>query len=133
MDKDNYVRYTRGTGGRGAALLQGEYTYAVGQIYDPSAAYMGAPIFYAPHAYAAIPNQFRIPGTKGPVSTRGLVRSPSVRGGSFLPLTIHLICLLKSVPDMIEGVMKMTISKEMLLKLTGSTNQKVTFWSGWSG
>ncbi|KAI7797249.1 APOBEC1 complementation factor [Triplophysa rosa] len=79
VDKDNYVRYTRGTGGRGAALLQGDYTYTVGQMYDPSAAYLGAPIFYAPHSYAAIPNQFRFPGIKGPVSTRGLVRSPSVR------------------------------------------------------
>uniref|UniRef100_A0A674B9N8 APOBEC1 complementation factor n=1 Tax=Salmo trutta TaxID=8032 RepID=A0A674B9N8_SALTR len=48
VDKDNYVRYTRGTGGRGGALLQGEYTYTLGQVYDPSAAYLGAPVFYAP-------------------------------------------------------------------------------------
>ncbi|KAI5627396.1 APOBEC1 complementation factor, partial [Silurus asotus] len=79
VDKDSYVRYTRGTGGRGAALLQGDYTYTLGQMYDPSAAYMGAPVFYAPHAYAALPNQFRFPTAKGHVSTRGLVRPPSVR------------------------------------------------------
>ncbi|XP_016368780.1 APOBEC1 complementation factor isoform X1 [Sinocyclocheilus rhinocerous] len=79
VDKDSYVRYTRGTGGRGGTLLQGDYAYTVGQMYDPSAAYLGAPIFYAPHAYAAIPNQFRFPSTKGHISTRGLVRSPSVR------------------------------------------------------
>ncbi|XP_055032305.1 APOBEC1 complementation factor isoform X1 [Misgurnus anguillicaudatus] len=79
VDKDNYVRYTRGTGGRGAPLLQGDYAYTVGQLYDPSAAYLGAPIFYAPHAYTTVPNQFRFPSVKGQVSTRGLVRSPSVR------------------------------------------------------
>ncbi|KAK2865958.1 hypothetical protein Q7C36_002014 [Tachysurus vachellii] len=79
VDKDSYVRYTRGTGGRGAALLQGEYTYTLGQVYDPSAAYLGAPVFYAPHAYAALPGQFRFPAAKGHVSTRGLVRPPSVR------------------------------------------------------
>ncbi|XDV44998.1 hypothetical protein PO909_013186 [Leuciscus waleckii] len=79
VDKDSYVRYTRGTGGRGGALLQGDYAYTVGQMYDPSAAYLGAPIFYAPPAYTTIPNQFRFPTTKGHISTRGLVRSPSVR------------------------------------------------------
>ncbi|KAK9965145.1 hypothetical protein ABG768_004254 [Culter alburnus] len=79
VDKDSYVRYTRGTGGRGGTLLQGDYAYTVGQMYDPSAAYLGAPIFYAPHAYTTIPNQFRFPSTKGHISTRGLVRSPSVR------------------------------------------------------
>ncbi|XP_062382351.1 APOBEC1 complementation factor isoform X1 [Sardina pilchardus] len=79
VDKDSYVRYTRGTGGRGAALLQGEYAYTLGQVYDPSAAYLGAPVFYAPHAYATIPNQFRFPTAKGNVGTRGLVRTPSVR------------------------------------------------------
>ncbi|XP_041939338.1 APOBEC1 complementation factor isoform X1 [Alosa sapidissima] len=79
VDKDSYVRYTRGTGGRGAALLQGEYTYTLGQVYDPSAAYLGAPVFYAPQAYATIPNQFRFPSAKGHVATRGLVRTPSVR------------------------------------------------------
>ncbi|XP_051959435.1 APOBEC1 complementation factor-like isoform X1 [Xyrauchen texanus] len=79
VDKDSYVRYTRGTGGRGGTLLQGDYAYTVGQMYDPSAAYLGAPIFYAPHAYATIPNQFRFPTTKGHISARGLVCSPSVR------------------------------------------------------
>ncbi|TSK14543.1 APOBEC1 complementation factor [Bagarius yarrelli] len=79
VDKDSYVRYTRGTGGRGAAMLQGDYTYTLGQMYDPSAAYLGAPVFYAPHAYAALPGQFRLPTAKGHVSTRGLVRPPSVR------------------------------------------------------
>ncbi|XP_076856757.1 APOBEC1 complementation factor isoform X2 [Brachyhypopomus gauderio] len=82
VDKDSYVRYTRGTGGRGGALLQGEYTYTLGQMYDPSAAYLGAPVFYAPHAYTALPSQFRFPTAKGHVSTRGLVRSPSVRGAA---------------------------------------------------
>ena len=81
VDKDNYVRYTRGTGGRGGAVLQGEYTYTLGQVYDPSAAYLGAPVFYAPQMYAAIPNQFRFPIAKGLVGGRGLVRTPSVRGG----------------------------------------------------
>ncbi|XP_026865240.2 APOBEC1 complementation factor isoform X1 [Electrophorus electricus] len=82
VDKDSYVRYTRGTGGRGGALLQGEYTYTLGQMYDPSATYLGAPVFYAPHAYTALPSQFRFPPTKGHVGTRGLVRSPSVRGAA---------------------------------------------------
>ncbi|KAK7877144.1 hypothetical protein WMY93_032124 [Mugilogobius chulae] len=78
VDKDSYVRYTRGTGGRGAALTQ-DYSYALGQVYDPSLAYLGAPVFYAPQAYA-IPAQLRFP--KAPVSGRGLVRTPSVRGES---------------------------------------------------
>ncbi|XP_048407217.1 APOBEC1 complementation factor isoform X5 [Stegostoma tigrinum] len=77
VDKDSYVRYTRGTGGRGA-LLQGEYTYALGQVYDPAAAYLGAPVFYAPQAYTAIPN-LRFPN-KGHLSARGMIRAPSVRG-----------------------------------------------------
>uniref|UniRef100_A0AAY5KJE6 APOBEC1 complementation factor n=1 Tax=Esox lucius TaxID=8010 RepID=A0AAY5KJE6_ESOLU len=77
-----YVRYTRGTGGRGGALVQGEYTYTLGQVYDPTAAYLGAPVFYAPQAYAAIPNQFRFPSAKGHVAGRGLVRAPSVRGAA---------------------------------------------------
>ncbi|XP_038629040.1 APOBEC1 complementation factor isoform X6 [Scyliorhinus canicula] len=77
VDKDSYVRYTRGTGGRGA-LLQGEYTYTLGQVYDPAAAYLGAPVFYAPQAYAAIPN-LRFPN-KGHLSARGMIRAPSVRG-----------------------------------------------------
>ncbi|XP_041694404.1 APOBEC1 complementation factor isoform X1 [Coregonus clupeaformis] len=79
VDKDSYVRYTRGTGGRGGALLQGEYAYTLGQVCDPSAAYLGAPVFYVPQAYAAVPNQFRFPMAKGLVGGRGLVRTPSVR------------------------------------------------------
>ncbi|XP_038629039.1 APOBEC1 complementation factor isoform X5 [Scyliorhinus canicula] len=79
VDKDSYVRYTRGTGGRGA-LLQGEYTYTLGQVYDPAAAYLGAPVFYAPQAYAAIPN-LRFPN-KGHLSARGMIRAPSVRGAA---------------------------------------------------
>ncbi|XP_051883721.1 APOBEC1 complementation factor isoform X5 [Pristis pectinata] len=77
VDKDSYVRYTRGTGGRGA-MLQGEYTYTLGHVYDPAAAYLGAPVFYAPQAYAAIPN-LRFPN-KGHLSGRGMLRTPSVRG-----------------------------------------------------
>lgn len=81
VDKDSYVRYTRGTGGRGGALLQTDYpTYTLGQVYDPSAAYLGAPVFYAPQAYAAIPGQFRFPAAKAHVGGRGLIRTPSVRG-----------------------------------------------------
>ncbi|XP_051967939.1 APOBEC1 complementation factor isoform X3 [Xyrauchen texanus] len=79
VDKDSYVRYTRGTGGRGGTLLQGDYAYTVGQMYDPSAAYLGAPIFYATHAYTTIPNQLCFATTKGHISARGLVRTPSVR------------------------------------------------------
>ncbi|CAB1451539.1 unnamed protein product [Pleuronectes platessa] len=80
VDKDSYVRYTRGTGGRGSSLLQTDYTaYTVGQVYDPSAAYLGAPVFYAPQAYAAIPGQFRFPAAKAHVGGRGLIRTPSVR------------------------------------------------------
>ncbi|XP_007895129.1 APOBEC1 complementation factor isoform X1 [Callorhinchus milii] len=76
VDKDNYVRYTRGTGGRGA-MLQGDYAYTLGHVYDPAAAYLGAPVFYAPQAYAAIPN-LRFPN-KGHLSARGMIRTPSVR------------------------------------------------------
>ncbi|XP_051883720.1 APOBEC1 complementation factor isoform X4 [Pristis pectinata] len=79
VDKDSYVRYTRGTGGRGA-MLQGEYTYTLGHVYDPAAAYLGAPVFYAPQAYAAIPN-LRFPN-KGHLSGRGMLRTPSVRGAA---------------------------------------------------
>ncbi|XP_069016002.1 APOBEC1 complementation factor isoform X2 [Embiotoca jacksoni] len=83
VDKDSYVRYTRGTGGRGGALLQTDYTaYTLGQVYDPSAAYLGAPVFYAPQAYATIPGQFRFPAAKAHVGGRGLVRTPSVRGAA---------------------------------------------------
>ncbi|XP_030611615.1 APOBEC1 complementation factor isoform X3 [Archocentrus centrarchus] len=80
VDKDSYVRYTRGTGGRGGSLLQTDYTtYTLGQMYDPSAAYLGAPVFYAPQAYTAIPAQFRFPSAKTHVGGRGLIRTPSVR------------------------------------------------------
>ncbi|CAL8284108.1 unnamed protein product [Merluccius merluccius] len=80
VDKDSYVRYTRGTGGRSSSLLQADYTaYSLGQVYDPSAAYLGAPVFYAPQAYAAVPSQFRFPPTKAHVGGRGLIRPPSVR------------------------------------------------------
>lgn len=34
VDKDSYVRYTRGTGGRGGSLLQTDYTaYTLGQVH----------------------------------------------------------------------------------------------------
>ncbi|XP_014822148.1 PREDICTED: APOBEC1 complementation factor isoform X2 [Calidris pugnax] len=79
VDKDSYVRYTRGTGGRGT-MLQGEYTYAFGHMYDPAAAYLGAPVFYAPQAYAAIPN-LHFPAIKG-ISNRSIIRPPSVRGAA---------------------------------------------------
>ncbi|XP_061886559.1 APOBEC1 complementation factor-like isoform X2 [Entelurus aequoreus] len=83
VDKDNYVRYTRGTGGRGSSLLQADYAaYTLGQVYDPSVAYLGAPVFYAPQAYAAVPGQFRFPAAKGHVGGRGLLRTPSVRGAA---------------------------------------------------
>ncbi|NXE93038.1 A1CF factor, partial [Menura novaehollandiae] len=76
VDKDSYVRYTRGTGGR-APVLQGEYTYALGHLYDPAAAYLGAPVFYAPQAYAAIPN-LHFPAAKG-LGNRSVLRPPSIR------------------------------------------------------
>uniref|UniRef100_A0A7N6AGL9 APOBEC1 complementation factor n=1 Tax=Anabas testudineus TaxID=64144 RepID=A0A7N6AGL9_ANATE len=35
VDKDSYVRYTRGTGGRGGSLLQPDYTaYTLGQVLE---------------------------------------------------------------------------------------------------
>ncbi|XP_038599965.1 APOBEC1 complementation factor isoform X2 [Tachyglossus aculeatus] len=80
VDKDSYVRYTRGTGGRGTSL-PGEYTYTFGPVYDPATAYLGAPVFYAPQAYAAIPN-LHFPTTKGPPSNRGIIRAPSIRGAA---------------------------------------------------
>lgn len=80
VDKDSYVRYTRGTGGRGA-MLQGEYTYSLGHVYDPTTAYLGAPIFYAPQPYAAIPS-LHFPATKGHLSNRPIIRTPSVRGNT---------------------------------------------------
>ncbi|KFV15170.1 APOBEC1 complementation factor [Pterocles gutturalis] len=76
VDKDSYVRYTRGTGGRGT-MLQGEYTYTFGHVYDPAAAYLGAPVFYAPQAYAAIPS-LHFPAAKG-LSNRSIIRTPSIR------------------------------------------------------
>ncbi|XP_077359350.1 APOBEC1 complementation factor isoform X3 [Festucalex cinctus] len=88
VDKDSYVRYTRGTGGRGgrggrgSSLLQEDYAaLTLGQVYDPTVAYLGAPVFYAPHAYAAAaaPAHFRFPPAKGHVTGRGLIRTPSVR------------------------------------------------------
>uniref|UniRef100_Q9NQ94-6 Isoform 6 of APOBEC1 complementation factor n=1 Tax=Homo sapiens TaxID=9606 RepID=Q9NQ94-6 len=77
VDKDSYVRYTRGTGGRGT-MLQGEYTYSLGQVYDPTTTYLGAPVFYAPQTYAAIPS-LHFPATKGHLSNRAIIRAPSVR------------------------------------------------------
>ncbi|KAE8283757.1 APOBEC1 complementation factor APOBEC1-stimulating protein [Larimichthys crocea] len=53
--------------------------YTLGQVYDPSAAYLGPPMFYAPQAYTAIPGQFRFPPAKAHVGGRGLIRTPSVR------------------------------------------------------
>ncbi|XP_043839080.1 APOBEC1 complementation factor isoform X2 [Dromiciops gliroides] len=80
VDKDSYVRYTRGTGGRGT-VLQGEYTYSLGHVYDPATAYLGAPVFYAPQAYAAIPN-LHFPVAKGHLSNRTIIRPPSIRGAA---------------------------------------------------
>ncbi|XP_049614621.1 APOBEC1 complementation factor isoform X3 [Syngnathus scovelli] len=87
VDKDSYVRYTRGTGGRGgrgAPPPQHDYAaLALGQVYDPTVAYLGAPVFYAPHAYAAAaPAHFRFPAAKGHVAGRGVMRTPSVRGAA---------------------------------------------------
>lgn len=79
VDKDSYVRYTRGTGGRTAVLP--EYTYTFGHVYDPATAYLGAPVFYAPQAYAAIPN-LHFPAAKGHFTNRGILRPPSIRGNS---------------------------------------------------
>lgn len=78
VDKDSYVRYTRGTGGRGGAI-QGEYAYTIGHVYDPTTAYLGAPVFYAPPTYTATIPSFHLPPAKGYVSNRGLIRPPSVR------------------------------------------------------
>ncbi|XP_072485030.1 APOBEC1 complementation factor isoform X2 [Notamacropus eugenii] len=80
VDKDSYVRYTRGTGGRGT-VLQGEYTYSLGHVYDPATTYLGAPVFYAPQAYAAIPN-LHFPVAKGHLSNRAIIRPPSIRGAA---------------------------------------------------
>ncbi|CAH2322174.1 APOBEC1 complementation factor isoform X2 [Pelobates cultripes] len=81
VDKDSYVRYTRGTGGRGGSV-QGELTYTIGHVYDPSTAYLGAPVFYAPPPYAAAIPSIHFPPAKGYVSNRGLIRPPSVRGAA---------------------------------------------------
>ncbi|XP_075469038.1 APOBEC1 complementation factor isoform X1 [Ascaphus truei] len=78
VDKDSYVRYTRGTGGRGGTI-QGEYAYTIGHVYDPATAYLGAPVFYAPPTYAAAIPNITFPSAKGYVSNRGLVRPPSIR------------------------------------------------------
>uniref|UniRef100_A0A8C6I522 APOBEC1 complementation factor n=1 Tax=Mus spicilegus TaxID=10103 RepID=A0A8C6I522_MUSSI len=77
VDKDSYVRYTRGTGGRNT-MLQGEYTYPLSHVYDPTTTYLGAPVFYTPQAYAAIPS-LHFPATKGHLNNRALIRTPSVR------------------------------------------------------
>ncbi|NXN11154.1 A1CF factor, partial [Indicator maculatus] len=76
VDKDSYVRYTRGTGGR-VSMLQGDYTYAFGHLYDPATAYLGPPVFYAPQAYAAMPN-LHFPAAKG-LGNRSVIRPPSIR------------------------------------------------------
>ncbi|KAM9326369.1 APOBEC1 complementation factor isoform 2-T2 [Gastrophryne carolinensis] len=81
VDKDSYVRYTRGTGGRGGSV-QGEYTYAISHVYDPTTAYLGAPVFYAPPPYAAAIPNIHFPQAKGYVTNRALVRPPSVRGAA---------------------------------------------------
>lgn len=60
--------------------LHDESKQLFSQVYDPSTAYLGAPVFYAPQAYAAIPGQFRFPAAKAHVGGRGLIRTPSVRG-----------------------------------------------------
>lgn len=80
VDKDSYVRYTRGTGGRGT-MPQGEYTYSLGHVYDPTATYLGAPVFYAPQVYPAIPS-IHFPATKGHLGNRAIIRAPSVRGNT---------------------------------------------------
>ncbi|XP_026535900.1 APOBEC1 complementation factor [Notechis scutatus] len=79
VDKDSYVRYTRGTGGRGAALP--EFTYTFGHVYDPATAYLGAPVFYAPQAYAAIPG-LHFPAAKGHLTNRGIIRPSTIRGAA---------------------------------------------------
>ncbi|XP_039221350.1 APOBEC1 complementation factor isoform X6 [Crotalus tigris] len=76
VDKDSYVRYTRGTGGRGPALP--EFTYTFGHVYDPATSYLGAPVFYAPQAYAAIPS-LHFPAAKGHLTNRGIIRPSSIR------------------------------------------------------
>ncbi|XP_004701424.1 APOBEC1 complementation factor [Echinops telfairi] len=77
VDKDSYVRYTRGTGGR-SAVLPGEYTYSLGHVYDPTTTYLGAPVFYAPQAYTTVPG-LHFPATKGYLGNRAIIRAPSIR------------------------------------------------------
>lgn len=62
-------------------MLQGEYTYPLSHVYDPTTTYLGAPVFYTPQAYAAIPS-LHFPATKGHLSNRALIRTPSVRGAA---------------------------------------------------
>ena len=98
VDKDSYVRYTRGTGGRGS-MLQGEYTYSLGHVYDPTTTYLGAPVFYAPQAYTAIPG-LHFPATKGHLGSRAIIRAPSVRGNinqllSWMKLCDFKLCVLQ--------------------------------------
>lgn len=62
-------------------------------MYDPSAAYLGAPVFYTPQAYTAIPAQFRFPAAKAHVGGRGLIRTPSVRGEDALRECVISECL----------------------------------------
>ncbi|XP_029465648.1 APOBEC1 complementation factor isoform X2 [Rhinatrema bivittatum] len=81
VDKDSYIRYTRGTGGRGA-VVQGEYAYTFSHVYDPATTYLGAPVFYAPQTYAAAIPSIQFPTTKGHVSNRGIIRPHSVRGAA---------------------------------------------------
>ncbi|XP_051472986.1 APOBEC1 complementation factor isoform X3 [Apus apus] len=103
VDKDSYVRYTRGTGGRGTTL-QGEYTYAFGHVYDPTTAYLGAPVFYAPQAYAAIPN-LHFPPAKG-LSSRSIIRPPSIRGMELTPMN-HVTLKpqgIKLAPQILEEI-----------------------------
>nr|XP_025953214.1 APOBEC1 complementation factor isoform X4 [Dromaius novaehollandiae] len=103
VDKDSYVRYTRGTGGRGT-VLQGEYTYAFGHVYDPATAYLGAPVFYAPQAYTALPN-LHFPATKG-LTNRSIIRPPSIRGMELTPMN-HVTLKpqgIKLAPQILEEI-----------------------------
>uniref|UniRef100_A0A1A8URP5 APOBEC1 complementation factor n=1 Tax=Nothobranchius furzeri TaxID=105023 RepID=A0A1A8URP5_NOTFU len=103
VDKDSYVRYTRGTGGRGGSALQTDYSpYTLSQVYDPTAAYLGAPVFYAPQAYAAIPGPFRFPAAKAHVGGRGLIRTPSVR-----EVTINMLLSTRETAPMNPAAMSL--------------------------
>ncbi|XP_025896443.1 APOBEC1 complementation factor isoform X3 [Nothoprocta perdicaria] len=103
VDKDSYIRYTRGTGGRGT-MLQGEYTYAFGHVYDPATTYLGAPVFYAPQAYAAIPN-LHFSAAKG-LANRSIIRPPSIRGMELTPMN-HVTLKpqgIKLAPQILEEI-----------------------------